>query len=246
MIFVPCCYHPAMLEFARDQYLWLFSLVALFFIVFFFARRWKKARVTYGFIWERVAKRIRPPTWKRLLRLILTLLISGSMLSSAALYAAGLGPAKEEQPAPLLLFIIEDNSPSMRAETGAGTKTTRSTLARRAAIGARYHALLREAGIAQVVVRPDRDSVWAQYTVFVENRPAVQAALKAAEVPTAVHYPLALHRQLAYAAWGRVAACPHSERAAQRVMSLPMSADLSESDQDRVVASLARAVQGAA
>lgn len=124
-----------MLEFARDQYLWLFSLVALFFIVFFFARRWKKARVTYGFIWERVAKRIRPPTWKRLLRLILTLLISGSMLSSAALYAAGLGPAKEEQPAPLLLFIIEDNSPSMRAETGAGTKTTRSALARRAAIG---------------------------------------------------------------------------------------------------------------
>jgi len=119
-------------------------------------------------------------------------------------------------------------------------------LARRAAIGERYQALLREAGIAQVVVRPDRDSVWAQYTVFVENRPAVQAALKAAEVPTAVHYPLALHRQLAYAAWGRVAACPHSERAAQRVMSLPMSADLSEADQDRVVAILARAVQGAA
>ena len=119
-------------------------------------------------------------------------------------------------------------------------------LARRAALGARYQALLREAGIAQVEVRPDRDSVWAQYTVFVENRPAVQATLKAAEVPTAVHYPLALHRQPAYAAWGHAADCPHSERAAQRVMSLPMSADLSEADQDRVVAILARAVQGAA
>ena len=119
-------------------------------------------------------------------------------------------------------------------------------LARRAEIGARYQALLRDADIAQVVVRPDRDSVWAQYTVFVENRPAVQAALKAAEVPTAVHYPLALHRQPAYAAWGQTADCPHSERAAQRVMSLPMSADLSKADQDHVVASLARALQGTA
>ena len=119
-------------------------------------------------------------------------------------------------------------------------------LARRAEIGARYQALLRDADIAQVVVRPDRDSVWAQYTVFVENRPAVQAALKAAEVPTAVHYPLALHRQPAYAAWGQTADCPHSERAAQRVMSLPMSADLSKADQDHVVSSLARALQGTA
>lgn len=124
-----------MLEFARDQYLWLLSLVAVFFIVFFFARRWKKARVTYGFIWERVAKRVRPPTWKRLLKLVLTLLISGSMLSSAALHAAGLGPAKEEQPAPLIVFIIEDNSPSMRASISAGSKITRRDEARRAAIG---------------------------------------------------------------------------------------------------------------
>ena len=124
-----------MLEFARDQYLWLLLLVAVFFIVFFFARRWKKARVTYGFIWERVAKRVRPPTWKRLLKLVLTLLISGSMLSSAALHAAGLGPAKEEQPAPLIVFIIEDNSPSMRASISAGSKITRREEARRAAIG---------------------------------------------------------------------------------------------------------------
>lgn len=114
-----------MLEFAREQYLWLFALVALFFVVFFFARRWKKARVTYGFIWERVAKRTRPPTWKRLLRLILTLLISAAMLSSAALYAAGLGPAKEEQPAPLLIFIAIDNSPSMRARVKLAEENTR-------------------------------------------------------------------------------------------------------------------------
>lgn len=104
-----------MLEFARGQFLWLFALVALFFVVFFLARRWKRAAVTYGFIWQRVAGRVRPPAWKRLLRLLLTLLVSSAMLSSAALYAAGLQPAAQNETPPLLLFIVIDNSPSMRA-----------------------------------------------------------------------------------------------------------------------------------
>jgi UDP-2-acetamido-2-deoxy-ribo-hexuluronate aminotransferase len=57
-----------------------------------------------------------------------------------------------------------------------------------------------------------------------------------------VHYPKPLHRQLAYAAYALAEACPHSLVAAERVMSLPMSADLSEADQDRVVAALAQAL----
>lgn len=122
-----------MLEFAREQYLWLFALVALFFVAFYFARRFKSARVTYGFIWERAARRVRAPAWKRMLRLLLTLLISAAMLSSAVLYAAGLGPAREELPAPLLLFIVEDNSASMRARVAAGESATRNALARQAA-----------------------------------------------------------------------------------------------------------------
>jgi UDP-2-acetamido-2-deoxy-ribo-hexuluronate aminotransferase len=51
-----------------------------------------------------------------------------------------------------------------------------------------------------LAVRPDRDCVWAQFTVIVDNRRAVQAALQAAGVPTAVHYPKPLHHQPAYAA----------------------------------------------
>ena len=74
-----------------------------------------------------------------------------------------------------------------------------------------------------LVVRPDRDCVWAQYTVMVDNRPAVQKALQAAGVPTAVHYPKPLHHQPAYAAGQDATACPHSIRAAQRVLSLPMT-----------------------
>jgi len=113
-------------------------------------------------------------------------------------------------------------------------------LERRAAIGARYGRLLE--GIEQVVVRADRNSVWAQYTVMVDRRDAVQAALKAEGIPTAVHYPRPLDEQPAYQAYASNAGCPVSRRLAARVLSLPMSADLTEADQDRVVAALRRAL----
>jgi UDP-2-acetamido-2-deoxy-ribo-hexuluronate aminotransferase len=118
-------------------------------------------------------------------------------------------------------------------------------LARRREIGARYHRLLaplREKGLDLITVRPDRDSVWGQYTVFVPQRERVQAALQAAGVPTAVHYPKSLHHQGAYAAFCCPDCCPNSIAAAARVMSLPMSADLSTADQDGVVAALAAAL----
>ena len=116
-------------------------------------------------------------------------------------------------------------------------------LQRRAALGARYQRLLVAVpGVQLLAVRPDRDCVWGQFTVLVDERRAVQAALKAAGVPTAVHYPKPLHHQLAYAAHCCPDCCPHSVQAAQRVLSLPMSADLAEADQDRVVAGLADAL----
>jgi UDP-2-acetamido-2-deoxy-ribo-hexuluronate aminotransferase len=89
-----------------------------------------------------------------------------------------------------------------------------------------------------VTVRSDRNSVWAQFTVFVERRAAVQAALQAQGIPTAVHYPRPLNQQPAYATLCCPDCCPVSSRMAERVLSLPMSADLSEADQDRVVATL--------
>ncbi|MDN3920464.1 DegT/DnrJ/EryC1/StrS family aminotransferase [Roseateles violae] len=97
-------------------------------------------------------------------------------------------------------------------------------------------------GLQLLEVRSDRDCVWAQYTVFVDDREAVQARLKAAGVPTAVHYPRPLHHQPAYARYGKPEDCPHSIAAAQRVMSLPMSADLTEEQQNQVVAALAQAL----
>ncbi|GAB1390498.1 MAG: cell surface polysaccharide biosynthesis protein [Rubrivivax sp.] len=117
-------------------------------------------------------------------------------------------------------------------------------LQRRAELGARYQRLLAAAGIQAVAVRPDRNSVWAQMTVFVERRDAVQAALQAQGIPTAVHYPAPLDRQPAYRRFATAGATPEAAAAASRVLSLPMSADLSEADQDRVVAALRAALDG--
>jgi UDP-2-acetamido-2-deoxy-ribo-hexuluronate aminotransferase len=115
-------------------------------------------------------------------------------------------------------------------------------LQRRRELGERYHAALAPLNLATLAVRPDRDSVWGQYTVRVADRARVQAALADAGVPTAVHYPRPLHRQPAYEAYGDPDACPNAIAAAAEVMSLPMSPDLSDADFDRVVAALAAAV----
>ena len=116
-------------------------------------------------------------------------------------------------------------------------------LERRKALGERYRELLQGvAGVKLLGRRSDRGCVWAQYTVFVENRFAVQAALSAQGIPTAVHYPKPLHHQPAYAELCCPSCCPNSETAAARVMSLPMSADLCDADVETVVGALRASV----
>ena len=116
-------------------------------------------------------------------------------------------------------------------------------VARRIELGNKYTAAIRASGArAQpLTVRPGRTSVWAQYTVLVDDRDAVQEGLKKAGIPTAVHYPRPLHRQPAYEKLCDAKALPVSELLASQVISLPMSADLSETQLELVVAALARA-----
>jgi UDP-2-acetamido-2-deoxy-ribo-hexuluronate aminotransferase len=93
-------------------------------------------------------------------------------------------------------------------------------------------------------VHLDRTSVYAQYTVFVDNRDAVAKRLNEQGIPTAVHYPVPLHRQPAYKSDD--AGLVHSERVASRVVSLPMGPDLAIPDQDRIVEALKQAVSAGA
>ena len=114
----------------------------------------------------------------------------------------------------------------------------------RLVLGERYGRLLNDVpGVTRLTVRPDRDCVWAQYTVFLDRRVDVQAILQAQGVPTAVHYPKPLHHQPAYAALCCPDCCPESVRAAERVMSLPMSPDLTAEQHLRIATALASSVQ---
>jgi len=102
-------------------------------------------------------------------------------------------------------------------------------------IGARYNELLDQAGLPRVQQRSDRTSVYAQYTIFVEDRDRVQAELTTAGIPTAVHYPVPLNAQPAYKHMCCEECTPVSQRVAPTVMSLPMGPDLAVDAQRRVV-----------
>ena len=108
-------------------------------------------------------------------------------------------------------------------------------IAQRQRIGQRYNELLAAADIDLVTLHSDRTSVYAQYTVLVPERDALQKRLSEAGIPTAVHYPVPLNEQPAY----RHLCCPDctpiAQQIARQVMSLPMGPDLSAEDQDKIV-----------
>ena len=101
-------------------------------------------------------------------------------------------------------------------------------------IGHLYNELLADK-ISVVKQRTDRTSVFAQYTVFTDDRETLQNRFKEAGIPTAVHYPLPLNEQPAY----RDLCCPDctpvARNISKRVMSLPMGADLTEQQQQMIM-----------
>lgn len=89
-------------------------------------------------------------------------------------------------------------------------------------------------------------SVWNQYTVRVADgqRDALQQALSAVGIGSAIYYPVPLHLQACFAALGSSEGdLPHTERAAAEVLSLPMFPEMTIEEQDRVVAAVAEFCQ---
>jgi dTDP-4-amino-4,6-dideoxygalactose transaminase len=104
----------------------------------------------------------------------------------------------------------------------------------------RYNDALRDVVIVPEVPK-GLSSVWAQYTLRLRNfdRDALQGALKAAGVPTAIYYPKPLHQQTAYRGFPMAGnGLPASERLAAEVISLPMHPYLTEDVQDRIVGAI--------
>ncbi|MBX3475772.1 MAG: hypothetical protein KF754_15485 [Planctomycetes bacterium] len=104
-----------MLEFAHAHWLWLLAFAVALYAAYLLARRFRPLRVTYGHVWHSVARKLRPPGWKRLLRTLLTWLVAALILSCTVLFASGLQRSTNDLPAPLLVAIALDCTPSMAA-----------------------------------------------------------------------------------------------------------------------------------
>lgn len=108
------------------------------------------------------------------------------------------------------------------------------------------------AGLGDVVKTPkviaDGVSVWAQYTIETRDRDGLAAALREQGIPTAVYYPIPIHRQGVYSAYPTApGGLPVIDAKAGCVISLPMHPYLTEADQDLVIAAIrAFALQTAA
>ncbi|RRV17548.1 DegT/DnrJ/EryC1/StrS family aminotransferase [Pseudomonas saudiphocaensis] len=104
-------------------------------------------------------------------------------------------------------------------------------------VAASYDQLLKATGINSTpFIAAHNVSAWAQYTVQVQNRDAVQAKLKEQGVPTAVHYPIPLNKQPAVADSNTCLLI--GDTVAEKVMSLPMHPYLTGAEQKRIVEAL--------
>ena len=110
---------------------------------------------------------------------------------------------------------------------------------------ARYDDLLRDvADVATPATAPGNEHVYHLYVVRVPRRDAVLARMQADGVGVGVHYPRPLHELPALAPLGhRAGDFPVAERAAREILSLPMYPGITAEQQERVVASLRRALE---
>ncbi len=82
-------------------------------------------------------------------------------------------------------------------------------------------------------------STWAQYTIEVEDPVALGAALKEEGIPTARYYPRPIHEQSAYEHFPVGAGgLPNTEDCTAHIISLPMSAYVTEEDQNHVISAV--------
>ena len=103
---------------------------------------------------------------------------------------------------------------------------------KREEIGASYLELLNDKRLSLFLVKKDRTSVFAQFTIRSKQREKLIAKLHANGIPTAIHYPQPLHLQKCYQSLDyKVGDFPIAEKAAKEVFSVPMSPFLTKEQQ---------------
>lgn len=85
---------------------------------------------------------------------------------------------------------------------------------------------------------------WHVYAVRLKERDRVQSALHDRGIQTGIHYPVPVHLQPAYPGLGGIGSFPNAESLAAETLSLPLFPELSDAQQDRVVAALTEVLHG--
>ena len=107
-------------------------------------------------------------------------------------------------------------------------------IARRQEVAARYEQNLKN--VVTPFIESGNTSVWAQYCIRVKDRARMLEICAQKGVPTGVYYPLPLHLQEVFKDLGyKKGDFAVSERVSEDIMALPMSAFLSEQEQDYVI-----------
>lgn len=117
--------------------------------------------------------------------------------------------------------------------------------AARRANATRYGKLFDQAGLTELVKlpqeQPGRYHTYHQYVVRLPKRDALRGFLAQRGIGTEVYYPIPLHLQECFAYLGyKQGDFPEAEKAAEEVLALPIFPELTEDEQERVVAAIAQ------
>jgi dTDP-4-amino-4,6-dideoxygalactose transaminase len=100
---------------------------------------------------------------------------------------------------------------------------------------ARYNELLQNSSLTLPAEMSYAHHVYHLYAVQTERREELQSQFASAGVQTGIHYPIPIHLQQAYASLGyRAGDLPVTERLCERVLSLPMFAELTSEQQSTI------------
>ncbi|MEN8218377.1 MAG: aminotransferase class I/II-fold pyridoxal phosphate-dependent enzyme [Pseudomonadota bacterium] len=113
----------------------------------------------------------------------------------------------------------------------------------RSRIGQAYTEALQDI-VTTPYIEPHNTSVYAQYTIQVDNRDELQNQLKQQGIPTAVHYPIPLNKQPAFSHLKTSDCLVMADKVAERVVSLPMHPYLTEIEQTFVCKTIVGAIRG--
>jgi dTDP-4-amino-4,6-dideoxygalactose transaminase len=119
---------------------------------------------------------------------------------------------------------------------------------RRRQLAARYRFLLDDLPEVQAVASSEGEPVYHMFVIECDARDDVKLRMEMTGIATGIHYPVPLHLQRAFANAGGMdpGSLPVTEKAAGRILSLPMFPEMADSDIDRVVGALGDAVQAIA